>query len=118
MERIDLGGAAIVAPGFLDLQTNGMEGLHFTHLGAAGAAEEERLVDEADVVPRLRRVARREVEGGVTGWWATVPTVEKGRWREVGHHYFPSFSFSFPSLFVAVVVMVVVEVGKERILVP
>lgn len=70
VERIDLGGA-VVAPGFLDLQTNGAEGVHFTQLGLGGEGEV------------LRRIARREVEGGVTGWWATVPTVERGRWCEV-----------------------------------
>jgi hypothetical protein len=32
VERIDLGGA-IVAPGFLELQTNGLQGVHFTQLG-------------------------------------------------------------------------------------
>lgn len=44
----------------------------------------------------LGRIARREVEVGVTAWWATVPTVEQGRWREVCPFFlFLSFSFFF-----------------------
>lgn len=75
VERIDLAGA-VLAPGFLDLQTNGMNGFHFTQLGGEGRSKAE---DEAE----LGRVARTEVRVGVTGWWGTVPTVEGGRWREV-----------------------------------
>lgn len=87
--RIDLGGA-IVAPGFLDLQTNGMGGFHFTQLGGEGRTREE---DERE----LAKIARREVEVGVTGWWATVPTVERGRWREVGDFGFSLFILFFLS---------------------
>ena len=83
VERIDLGGM-IVAPGFLDLQTNGMLGVHFTTLAdrsrrANDRGEAEGESDEA----RLAKVARRQVAAGVTGWWATIPTVEKERWKEV-----------------------------------
>ena len=76
VERIDLEGK-VVAPGFLDLQTNGMNGVHFTQLsqeGEKGKAEDER---------KLQDVSRLEVSHGVTGWWATVPTVEKARWKQV-----------------------------------
>jgi hypothetical protein len=89
VERIDLGGA-VVAPGFLDLQTNGMAGLHFTELGRVGGGARE------DVDGELGSIARREVEVGVTGWWATVPTVEEGRWREVSWVW---FGLVFPLLF-------------------
>lgn len=115
VERIDLGGA-IVSAGFLDLQTNGMHGVHFSQLGRgkgkarvkaegrvkvkSGEEEDERgkarselgqepgqedeeKDDENEDETALARVAAAEVRGGVTGWWATVPTVEEGRWREV-----------------------------------
>jgi N-acetylglucosamine-6-phosphate deacetylase len=70
VERIDLGGA-VVAPGFLELQTNGLQGLHFTQLG--GKDDEEKLL----------QVARSQVRCGVTGFWGTVPTVEEGSWKKV-----------------------------------
>jgi N-acetylglucosamine-6-phosphate deacetylase len=70
VERIDLGGA-IVAPGFLDLQTNGLQGVHFTRLG------------QKDDEEKLLRVARSEVRCGVTAFWCTVPTVVEGSWKKV-----------------------------------
>ena len=80
VERIDLGGA-IVAPGYLDLQTNGMAGVHFTGLAVCAEGTEEGNQDES----MLREVASVEVQHGVTGWWATVPTVHRERWKEVGN---------------------------------
>ena len=71
--RIDLGGLC-VSPGFLDLQTNGMGGVHFSRIGEGGGEADEE---------HLSRVAVMEVRRGVTGWWATVPTVERSRWREI-----------------------------------
>ena len=76
VERIDLSGA-IVAPGFLDLQTNGVNGIHFTSLGGKTASED---VD----IEKLCRVAQKQIESGVTGWWATIPTVDETRWKQVG----------------------------------
>jgi len=73
VERIDLNGA-IVAPGYLDLQTNGMKGVHFTQL-AKGSPEEDET--------KLGEVSKMQIEHGVTGWWATVPTVQGQRWKEV-----------------------------------
>lgn len=78
IEKIDLNGL-IVAPGFLDLQTNGMQGVHFTTLGSL-----EGWSDDADE-QKLLQVARKEVQAGVVGFWATVPTVEDWRWKEVSH---------------------------------
>ena len=75
VERIDLNGA-IVAPGFLELQTNGMQGVHFTGLNGK---------DNHDDQLRLLQVAQKEVEAGVVGFWATLPTVEESRWTEVSH---------------------------------
>lgn len=70
VERIDLGGA-VVAPGFLELQTNGLRGLHFSQLG------------QQDDEEMLLQVARSQVRCGVTAFWCTVPTVEEGRWTKV-----------------------------------
>lgn len=77
VERIDLDGR-VVAPGFLDLQTNGMGGVHFTGL----AMNSESSAEENE--KKLEEVSKMEVAHGVTGWWATVPTVDVGRWGEVG----------------------------------
>ena len=75
VERIDLGGK-IIAPGYLDLQTNGMKGVHFTLLAQSDAQEDDER--------KLEEVSNMEASHGVTGWWATIPTVEKNRWRQVG----------------------------------
>ncbi|KIW15713.1 N-acetylglucosamine-6-phosphate deacetylase [Exophiala spinifera] len=75
VERIDMNGY-VVAPGFLDLQTNGMQGIHFTQLaGQKGHAEDDE--------QKLQAVSEMEIAHGVTGWWATVPTVAKDRWKQI-----------------------------------
>lgn len=81
VERIDLGGA-IVAPGFLDLHTNGMLKVHFASMGREPKEDEES----------LQLVARAQVTKGVTGFWATVPTVAPSRWKQVGQRSIPSTS--------------------------
>ncbi|KAL9623705.1 MAG: hypothetical protein Q9160_001935 [Pyrenula sp. 1 TL-2023] len=81
VERIDLGGR-VVAPGFLELQINGAEGVHFTGLRRGARGDEVGGGEERDA-ESLRKVAEWEVRCGVTGWWATVPTVERGRWVEI-----------------------------------
>jgi N-acetylglucosamine-6-phosphate deacetylase len=77
VNRIDLGGA-IVAPGFLELQTNGLRGVHFTQLGEKGDDE-----------PRLLKVAQSQIQCGVTAFWCTIPTVEEGSWGKVRPLPFP-----------------------------
>ena len=74
VDRIDLNGK-IIAPGYLDLQTNGMNGVHFTHLAQNGQPEDDE--------QKLRSVGEMEASHGVTGWWATVPTVDKDQWKKV-----------------------------------
>lgn len=64
----------LVVPGFLELQTNGLAGVHFTTLGQG---------DDEEDLRKLQIVARRMAQNGVTGWWATVPTVPEHRWKEV-----------------------------------
>ena len=69
--KIDLSGK-IVAPGFLELQSNGMGGIHFTQLASGGDDEMS-----------LQTVAKMQIKSGVTGWWATIPTVAQSHWKEV-----------------------------------
>ena len=71
VERIDLEGR-IVAPGFLEVQINGVGGVHFSNLCSDPKGEES-----------LSKVARLELEAGVTGWWATIPTVPLERWKQI-----------------------------------
>ncbi|KIV98152.1 N-acetylglucosamine-6-phosphate deacetylase [Exophiala mesophila] len=81
VRRIDLAGL-VVAPGFLDLQTNGLMGVHFTSLGSSPQGDETSGVSDEEV-DKLFRVSQVEAQHGVTAWWATVPTVERSRWREI-----------------------------------
>ena len=59
-EKVDLKGA-IVAPGYLDLQINGRDGVHFTSLGQPGKTKED--------AEFLAKVAEGEARSGVTGWY-------------------------------------------------
>lgn len=70
-ETLDLAEDDVLTPGLLELQTNGLYGVHFTTL--------TRDNHEA----QLRRVAGKMAEHGVTGWFATIPTTEEGKWKEV-----------------------------------
>ncbi|KAK4922805.1 hypothetical protein LTR66_016576 [Elasticomyces elasticus] len=66
-DAVDLEGG-IIAPGFLELQTNGLLGFHFTHSDGNDGGK-ERYGREVE------KVAKYLVTQGVTGFWATVPTV-------------------------------------------
>ncbi|KAK5136322.1 hypothetical protein LTR08_003695 [Meristemomyces frigidus] len=68
---IDLQGA-IVAPGFLELQTNGLRGFHFTHFSNA-ATYAEKIDQVASYLPQT----------GVTGFWVTIPTVHSDEFRKI-----------------------------------
>ncbi|KAK5075713.1 hypothetical protein LTR70_008355 [Exophiala xenobiotica] len=70
-ETLDLAEDDVLAPGLIELQTNGLYGVHFTTL--------TRDNHEA----QLRPVAGKMAEHGVTGWFATIPTVEEGKWKEI-----------------------------------
>jgi len=70
-ETFNLAEDDIVAPGLLELQTNGLYGVHFTTLTR----------DNHDA--QLRRVAKEMAKHGVTAWFATLPTVEERKWTEV-----------------------------------
>ncbi|KAK5002764.1 hypothetical protein LTR28_011013, partial [Elasticomyces elasticus] len=73
-DAVDLEGG-IIAPGFLELQTNGLLGFHFTHFDENDGGE-ERYAGEVE------KVARYLVTQGVTGFWATVPTVSVGDFKK------------------------------------
>lgn len=81
METVDLGGA-IVAPGFLELQTNGLRGFHFTHHD-----------DEQSYAGKIDEVAKFLPRTGVTGFYATIPTVNSDEFKKVGQ---PSSSSPSP----------------------
>ena len=62
----------IIAPGFLELQTNGMRGFHFTHFD-----------DKESYAKKVDEIARYLPSHGVTGFWATVPTVASEEFKKV-----------------------------------
>lgn len=68
---MDLGGA-IVGPGLIELQTNGMKGFHFTHFE-----------DQHSYAQKLEDVARYLPSTGCTGFYATVPTVSSDDFKKV-----------------------------------
>jgi hypothetical protein len=70
-EAIDLEDA-IIAPGFLELHTNGANGFHFTHFE-----------DEHSYARKVDVVARYYATQGVTGFWATIPTVKGEQFQKV-----------------------------------
>ena len=69
---VDLGGA-IVAPGLIELQTNGMRGFHFTHFK-----------DEQSYAEDVEEVARYLPSTGCTSFYATIPTVSSDDFKRVG----------------------------------
>ncbi|OJD33352.1 n-acetylglucosamine-6-phosphate deacetylase [Diplodia corticola] len=70
-EIVDLEGN-IVAPGFLELHTNGVNGFHFTHFE-----------DEPQYQRKLEETAEHYVSQGVTGFWATIPTVSPDTFQKI-----------------------------------
>ncbi|KAK0354830.1 hypothetical protein LTR59_008994 [Friedmanniomyces endolithicus] len=70
-EVIDLEGF-ILSPGFIEIQTNGLRGFHFTHFD-----------DEASYSQKLEEVARYLPETGVTGFYPTIPTVHSDELKKI-----------------------------------
>lgn len=62
----------IIAPGFLELHTNGANGFHFTHFD-----------DEKSYAGKVDDIARYYATQGVTGFWATIPTVKPEDFQKV-----------------------------------
>jgi N-acetylglucosamine-6-phosphate deacetylase len=71
---VDLDGA-IIAPGLIELQTNGMRGFHFTHFE-----------DEQSYAQKVDDVARYLPSTGCTSFYATIPTVSSDDFKKVVHH--------------------------------
>lgn len=70
-EIVDL-GRAIIAPGLIELQTNGMKGFHFTHFE-----------DEKTYTQNIDEIARCLPSTGCTAFYATVPTVSSNDFKKV-----------------------------------
>ncbi|KAI9748706.1 MAG: hypothetical protein M4579_007145 [Chaenotheca gracillima] len=70
-EEVDLQGA-IISPGFLEVQTNGLIGFHFTHYE-----------NDEQYLTQLRRVSEYLVSTGVTGYYPTVPTVSAENFQKI-----------------------------------
>ncbi|KAK0894581.1 hypothetical protein LTR02_012210 [Friedmanniomyces endolithicus] len=70
-EVVDLEGL-IISPGFIEIQTNGLRGFHFTHFD-----------DEATYSQKLEEVARYLPQTGVTGFYPTVPTVHSDEFKKI-----------------------------------
>ncbi|KAF3052224.1 hypothetical protein E8E11_010626 [Didymella keratinophila] len=70
-EAIDLEDS-IIAPGFLELHTNGANGFHFTHFE-----------DEKRYGRKVDDIARYYATQGVTGFWATIPTVKGEEFQRI-----------------------------------
>jgi N-acetylglucosamine-6-phosphate deacetylase len=62
----------IIAPGFLELQTNGVNGFHFTHFENAQQYQQ-----------KVHDTARYYATQGVTGFWATIPTIAQHEYQKV-----------------------------------
>ncbi|KAF2766128.1 Metallo-dependent hydrolase [Teratosphaeria nubilosa] len=63
---------AIIAPGFIELQTNGMRGFHFAHFE-----------QPATYAEKLTEVARYLPQTGVAGFYATIPTVHADEFKKI-----------------------------------
>jgi N-acetylglucosamine-6-phosphate deacetylase len=63
---------AIIAPGFLELHTNGTDGVHYSNYES-----------KEQYLQGLSKVAEGYPKRGVTSFWATVPTVESELYQKV-----------------------------------
>lgn len=68
---IDLNGA-IVSPGFLEVQTNGLRGFHFTSFTSS-----------SEYASKLEEVAQYLPSQGVTGFYPTLPTISSDKFQQV-----------------------------------
>jgi N-acetylglucosamine-6-phosphate deacetylase len=71
-EIVDLDDA-IIAPGFLELHTNGVNGFHYTHFEKS-----------MDYHAELEKVSQYYPSQGITGFWATIASVEPEIYQQVG----------------------------------
>ena len=73
VNTIDLQGR-ILAPAFMELQTNGCAGVHFTEYK-----------DSQSYRTNVEKVSRYLVTRGVGAFWATIPTVSPEIFKKVDH---------------------------------
>ena len=73
---VDLEGS-LLAPAFLELQTNGCLGFHFTDF--RGAENYKKNLD---------RVSKHLVSRGVGAFWVTLPTVDAEVFKKVSFFFF------------------------------
>lgn len=82
---VDLKGRLCV-PAFLEMQTNGCLGFHFTNFRDAQSYNEE-----------LGRISRHLASQGVGGFYVTLPTVHRDVFRKVFVAFLPCVSAFDPS---------------------
>lgn len=70
-EIVDLDDG-IIAPGFLEIQTNGVNGFHFSSLD-----------DQNQYKSNLHETGKFYASQGITGFWATIPTTTPDRYQKV-----------------------------------
>jgi N-acetylglucosamine-6-phosphate deacetylase len=70
-EAVDLDDN-IIAPGFIELHTNGVKGFHFT-----------QFEDEENYARKIDKAAKHYVTQGVTSFYATIPTVKQEEFQKV-----------------------------------
>jgi N-acetylglucosamine-6-phosphate deacetylase len=74
-EAIDLEDS-IIAPGYLELHTNGANGFHFTHFE-----------NEGSYAAKVDDIASYYATQGVTGFYATIPTVKSNEFQKVSQYF-------------------------------
>ncbi|KAF2205217.1 Metallo-dependent hydrolase [Delitschia confertaspora ATCC 74209] len=70
-EAVDLDDN-IIAPGYLELHTNGANGFHFTHFE-----------DQHSYAKKVDGIARYYATQGVTGFWGTIATVKPEEFQKI-----------------------------------
>ena len=70
-EIVDLDDG-IIAPGFLELQTNGVNGFHFSSFE-----------DKESYESKLSETGKFYASQGITGFWATIPTTSSEQYQKV-----------------------------------
>jgi N-acetylglucosamine-6-phosphate deacetylase len=85
-EIVDLDDA-IVAPGLLELHANGLGSFHYSDFESPDQYR-----------TKLESVARKYPSHGVTGFWATIPTIEEHNYQKVGTNSHTSMILSLDGL--------------------
>jgi N-acetylglucosamine-6-phosphate deacetylase len=70
-EIVDLDDG-IIAPGFLELQANGVNGFHFSTFES-----------KDQYASKLEEASKFYAKNGITGFWATIPTTTAEQYQKV-----------------------------------